>query len=235
MKIIRFREQAVAAVIVLSISISAIAQKAGSSVIEEKNVRAAMQFLAGDAMQGRGSGTMFERIAAEYIGSQFMQFGLEPAGEVGWDGKPTFVQTVTNTRNTFDAAPTLKYGSTTIEHGKDMLVLRATGASASGTLQKIGMNDKPAAGAAVFVRLPADAPANPIQGLMGLVTAGASVVIVEETAQYRANWTNMAGRRISFTSAPKPSALVVVSKDAATAISAMVGAYSANTRSTPSP
>ncbi|MBK7393019.1 MAG: M20/M25/M40 family metallo-hydrolase [Chloracidobacterium sp.] len=53
-----------------------------------------MNFLAGDAMQGRGSGTMFERIAAEYIGSQFMQFGLEPAGEMGPDGKQTYVQTV---------------------------------------------------------------------------------------------------------------------------------------------
>ena len=67
---------------------------AGSSV-NERGVRAQMQFLAGDALQGRGSGTLFERIAAEYIGSQFMQFGLEPAGEMGPDGKPTFVQTVT--------------------------------------------------------------------------------------------------------------------------------------------
>lgn len=221
MKITRFRNHAVTALIVLSLSISTIAQKSGTSVIDEKNVRSAIQFLAGDAMQGRGSGTIFERITAEYIGSQFMQFGLEPAGEAGWDGKPTFVQTVTNTRNSFDGSPMLKYGSTTIEHGKDMLVLRATGATASGTLQKIGMNDKPAAGSAVFVRLPADAPANATQGLMGMVTAGASLVLVEETAQYRTNWSNMAGRRISFTSTPKASAVIVVSKDAAAAISAM--------------
>lgn len=60
----------------------------------ERNVRAGMQFLAGDALQGRGSGTIFERIAAEYIGSQFMQFGLEPAGETDAAGSRTFVQTV---------------------------------------------------------------------------------------------------------------------------------------------
>ena len=53
-----------------------------------------MYFLASAAMQGRGSGTGYERIAAEYIGSQFMQFGLEPAGDAGFDGKPTYVQTV---------------------------------------------------------------------------------------------------------------------------------------------
>ncbi|MBV9215113.1 MAG: M20/M25/M40 family metallo-hydrolase [Acidobacteria bacterium] len=53
-----------------------------------------MYFLASDAMQGRGSATGYERIAAEYIGSQFMQFGLEPAGQPGFDGKPTYVQAV---------------------------------------------------------------------------------------------------------------------------------------------
>ena len=79
------------AVVVLAVSIGGFAQKA---VIDEKNVRAEMDFLASDAMQGRGSGTIFERVAAEYIGSQFMQFGLEPAGENGPDGKPTYVQTV---------------------------------------------------------------------------------------------------------------------------------------------
>jgi Zn-dependent M28 family amino/carboxypeptidase len=72
-----------------------LAQSSGKSRIKETNVRAEMNFLAGDAMQGRGSGTIFERIAAEYVGSQFMQFGIEPAGETGPDGKQTYVQTVT--------------------------------------------------------------------------------------------------------------------------------------------
>lgn len=75
-------------------TILSFAQPGGKSRIDEKNVRAEMGFLASDAMQGRGSGTIFERVAAEYIGSQFMQFGLEPAGEPGWEGKPTYVQTV---------------------------------------------------------------------------------------------------------------------------------------------
>ena len=217
---IRPNARVLAAIFVLSISIPAIAQKTQS--IEEKNVRAQMQFLAGDAMQGRGSGTMFERIAAEYIGSQFMQFGLEPAGEAGWDGKPTFVQTVTNTRSTFEGNPTLKFGSSVAEHGKEMVVLRASGGSISGTLQKLGPNDKPAAGSAVFVRLPADAPQNAMQGLTAMLTAGASMVLVEETPQYRANWANFGSRKVSFTSSSaKPTAVIAISKDAAAAISAL--------------
>ncbi|MBK8466766.1 MAG: M20/M25/M40 family metallo-hydrolase [Chloracidobacterium sp.] len=62
-----------------------------------------MNFLAGDAMQGRQSGTVFEWIAAEYIGSQFMQFGLEPAGDKDASGKETFVQAVVKPRQTWNA------------------------------------------------------------------------------------------------------------------------------------
>ncbi len=74
--------------IVLFIACPVVAQ------IKEQNVRAELGFLAGDAMQGRGSGTTYERIAAEYIGSQFLQFGLEPAGDTDSAGNKTFVQRV---------------------------------------------------------------------------------------------------------------------------------------------
>ncbi len=194
----------------------------GKSTIDEKNVRAAMQFLASDAMQGRGSGTLFERITAEYVGSQFMQFGLEPAGEAGWDGKPTFVQTVTIARNSFDAPPTLRFGSTTVDHGKEMLVLRANSSSISGGLQKLELGGKPTAGSVVFVKLTANAPANPMQALSAMITAGASMVIIEETPQYRSNWANIAGRRLGFTTSnAKPSAVVVVSKATAESLAGM--------------
>ena len=62
--------------------------------ILERNIRAELSFLASDAMQGRGSGTGYERIAAEYIGSQFRQFGLEPGGDADGSGNKGFVQRV---------------------------------------------------------------------------------------------------------------------------------------------
>jgi hypothetical protein len=58
-------------------------------------------------MQGRGSGTPFERIAAEYIGSQFHQFGLEPAGDTDSTGRKGFVQHVSLSSAKFTGAPTL--------------------------------------------------------------------------------------------------------------------------------
>jgi hypothetical protein len=182
-----------------------------------------MQFLAGDAMQGRGSGTVFERIAAEYIGSQFMQFGLEPAGEQGYDGKPSYVQSVSITRNSFSGSPFLKFGSTTLEHGKQMLVLRASTDNISGKLQKLAPGAKPDAGSAVLLTIPAGSTVNVNQAGQAMITAGASMVIVGATPQYRAGWAAQAGRRISYTvtSTPaRPAVTVMVDTATATALAA---------------
>ncbi len=209
------------AVLLIGSNFIGLAQAGGKSRVDERNVRAAMQFLASDAMQGRGSGTLFERITAEYVGSQFMQFGLEPAGELGWDGKPTFVQTVTIERATYDANPTVKFGSTILEHGKEMLVIRTNNAAIQGKLQKLNAGEKPEAGAVVFFKNSTSA-GNLNQATQPFFAAGASIVIVEETPQYRNGWTNFGSRKPGFTvSSAKPAATVMVSKDAAAAISAL--------------
>src|SRR5437868_5000467 len=46
-------------------------------------IRAHMDFLASDALRGRGSGTQDEWIAATYVASQLEQYGVEPAGDGG--------------------------------------------------------------------------------------------------------------------------------------------------------
>ena len=72
----------------------------------ERNIRAELGFLASDAMQGRGSGSGYERLAAEYIGSQFRQFGLEPGGDKDGTGQQSFVQRATLSTSKFTEAPT---------------------------------------------------------------------------------------------------------------------------------
>lgn len=47
------------------------------------HIRGEMEFLASDALQGRGSGTHDELLAATYIASQLRQIGIEPAGDNG--------------------------------------------------------------------------------------------------------------------------------------------------------
>src|SRR5215207_6403165 len=95
---LNLRKSALGLFLSFALAFSVVAQT--KSPILEQNVRAQMNFLASDAMQGRGIGTNYERIAAEYIGSQFRQFGLEPAGDADSAGNKSFVQRVA-----LDAAP----------------------------------------------------------------------------------------------------------------------------------
>src|SRR5277367_6782802 len=46
-------------------------------------IHADMSFLASDELQGRGSGTRDEHLAALYAASLFAGFGLEPGGDQG--------------------------------------------------------------------------------------------------------------------------------------------------------
>lgn len=212
--------RAAVAAVIFTVSAVAFAQK--PSAISEKNVRAEMQFLAGDAMQGRGSGTGYERIAAEYIGSQFMQFGLEPAGENGWDGNPGYVQTVTITRNTFAEPPTFKFGDRVLTHGKELIVLRANTASASGGAQLVERGAAPRGGATVILRAKeGEDQRAAMSAAQAMLTAGATIVLIEETPQMRANWAAMAARMPGFTATnAKPAVVAVISTAAADELAA---------------
>ena len=205
-----------AATILLSISLG-LAQPAIKYAVKERNVRAELNFLASDAMQGRGSGTQFERITAEYVGSQFAQFGLEPAGENGWEGKPSFVQTVNIARRTFAEKPTVKCGSRTFEHGGEMVVLRTNTNAATAEFQAVAAGTRPKTGAAVLVRAKDGVDQRAAMlAAQNLASAGASIVFLEETPQWRAGWTNFASRLPSFTSTSARAAItIIVSTDAA--------------------
>ena len=193
--------------------------------VEERNVRAQMEFLASDALQGRGSGTPFELLAGKYIASQLQQFGVEPAGDAG-----TYIQTVNITRTALTAAPKLSYtaggAAVALEHGKEMVAMRLADAEIRGPLQKIaGAGDKPRAGAVVFVRTSeSDTPQSVNQRLAPFFAAGVRAVVVEETAPWRAQWENVASRRLAFTkieglnSAASAYNLIVVSRAAAAAL-----------------
>jgi len=84
----------VALIVIFSFLVAFPVPAQSKAPIKDQNIRAELGFLASDAMQGRGSGTIYERIAAEYIGSQFRQFGLEPGGDTDTDGTKTYVQRV---------------------------------------------------------------------------------------------------------------------------------------------
>ena len=157
-------------------------------IVQPEWVRAHEEFLASDALAGRGSGTRDEWIAATYIGSELREFGVEPAG----DG--SYVQKVELEQEVLTAPPSLKVvaGNTenVFEFGKDFRVFRLSGQSLSGPLQKIDMEKQAAPpeikkGAIVLVTLPADPAAHrtAFRQALQFIRSGAAALLIPEPAQ----------------------------------------------------
>ena len=83
-----------------------------------RRVRADVEFLASDSLEGRDTGSKGYAIAADYVASQFRAIGLEPAGEKG-----SWFQQVPFRRASFDKPPTLTLTvggkRIALEQGKD--------------------------------------------------------------------------------------------------------------------
>jgi hypothetical protein len=67
-----------------------------------RRVRADVEFLAQDGLEGRDTGSKGYAIAAQYVASQFRAIGLEPAGEIGG-----WFQQVPFRRSSYEKPPTL--------------------------------------------------------------------------------------------------------------------------------
>ena len=163
---------------------------AAPTPIRERDIRAELGFLASDALQGRGSGTNNERLAAEYIGSQFRQFGLEPGGDADAAGHKDFVQRALLESSRFSAPPSLTVisgaNTQTWQFGKDFLVqfLRAT--KITGNLQVIDAAGTPAKGAlVVFKSLNSSDPQKRQETIMKAYSAGAVAAVVLESENNR--------------------------------------------------
>ncbi|HEY9404732.1 MAG TPA: M20/M25/M40 family metallo-hydrolase [Pyrinomonadaceae bacterium] len=191
----------------------------------ERNVRAHMEFLASDAMQGRGSGTQFELLAGHYIASQLRQYGIEPAGDAGAaGGQKSFIQTVALTRQAFADAPALIFNAAggvekRLVHGREMLATRITAAQLKGALQKLRAGERPASGAFVLMTQGEGSDARQLYSeAAAMGRQGAAAVIVAENAALRRNWAAMAARLPELPrlagSADGATSMIVLSTDA---------------------
>jgi Zn-dependent M28 family amino/carboxypeptidase len=171
--------------------ISTAQTKKSTSVISEENIRAELGFLASDALQGRASGTNYERIAAEYIGSQFRQFGLEPGGDRDGSGQKGFVQRVPLNGVRFKTAPTLTISSGSdlkiFTFGKDFLVSFLRSSNISGDLQLIDADGTPAKSAVALIKIPEEIDSQKRQDIIRKARAAqaAAVLLIETDANKR--------------------------------------------------
>ena len=84
-------------------------------------IRAHEEFLASDALAGRGSATRDEQIAATYVGSEFEAYGLQLA-----PGMTTYLQTAEVFAPELDGRAVLQAGSLKVEEGKGLRLLSSS-------------------------------------------------------------------------------------------------------------
>jgi hypothetical protein len=142
-----------------------------------------MTFLASDALNGRGSGTRDEWIAASYLGAQMQEWGLEPLGDNGG-----FVQQIAIERPEVASPPILSAGGKTYTHGKEIRVVALTTPRVSAPLQiySEGVEIKPGA----VVMIPANlmpGPGSRGQGsaTMSAISTAAAVLTMENAGMPR--------------------------------------------------
>jgi hypothetical protein len=92
-------------ILCLSLALSAQQKPAPPKQVHDpamaRQIRAELEFLASDAMQGRGSGTHDELLAAVYLASQLREIGIAPAGDNGG-----YIQDVATQRTSRDGSTT---------------------------------------------------------------------------------------------------------------------------------
>jgi hypothetical protein len=158
-------------------------------------VRAHMEFLASDALRGRGSGTADELIAATYAASQLREYGIAPAGDQ--DG---YIQRAVLQQPKLTAPPQLTFTQPGAAeqamwtYGKEFTVLRLSKAQFSGPLHviEVDQDDAQMSGAVVLIR-GTDRRKLRTKAL-SLGSAGAVAVILIASPEHAAQFQQKAGQ-----------------------------------------
>jgi len=161
-----------------------------------------MEFLASDALRGRGSGTPDELVAATYVASQLRQYGIQPAGDSG-----TFIQHGVVIRQKPSAPPQLRFiapgtstpGTSTPSvlwtHGREMLAVQITSSKFRGPLRQVdsenGANALPdLKGAVAFI---SGNEEDKVQGaIQASLEAGAIAVLAPASTDRLKHWDERA-------------------------------------------
>lgn len=134
-----------------------------------------MNFLAGEELQGRGSATRDEAIAAAYVAAQFRLAGLTPAP--GMDG---YLQRAPVTMTTPSGAARLTVGGITLEQGADFAVLTGGLNAASGAITVAAdPADLPASAEVLMISPPEGPGVRAVFG--GAMRSGAGLILLRRT------------------------------------------------------
>ena len=143
-------------------------------------VRAHEEFLASDAMAGRGSATRDEELAATYVASEMMGYGLKPA-----PGLASYLQSAEVVIPVLDGHATLRFGATELQEGEDFVLLNSSGGDTEGALVRVSVDEVAKAtmakhAAVLITGVPAKGGV--LQLVSPLARAGAGMVLVADDA-----------------------------------------------------
>lgn len=151
-------------------------------------VRAHEEFLASDALRGRGSATPDELTAATYIAAQLRQYGIDPGGDDGG-----YIQRATVVRQKFSGPPHLQI-KTKVEpiiwtYGKEFVVYFLSQTQFSGPLRKVDSDKaEPQVDSGSVVLILGTNPGKIRQAAISMASGGAAGVLVPATEQASARF-----------------------------------------------
>lgn len=159
-------------------------------------IRAHEEFLASDALNGRGSATHDELVAATYIASELRQYGVEPAGQEGYLSRVPLV------RRKVEKTPRLRFHANGDrigwKHGSQMLALSAESGEVRGVLHKLEVTAEttPAVEANQFylLNVKTEKDFTAYDAAKKWLRAGANAVLIRESARFREYWKKTAER-----------------------------------------
>ncbi|MFZ0794204.1 MAG: hypothetical protein WAM65_10555, partial [Candidatus Korobacteraceae bacterium] len=162
-------------------------------------IRGNLEYLAGPALNGRGSGTIDEYHAAQYIAGKLKAYGLTPAAENGG-----FIQAGTIKARAVTTAPVLTYDAgqpVSWKHGNEFAAFQFPQPDIAAPLQKLDLNDAQIspksvkAGAAVLLKLKPGAGVQDMQSVAGLFLGSkAALILVAEPEGGETRFQQLASR-----------------------------------------
>ncbi len=177
------RKLAVAAVALVLFQTFASAQTTWT--VRPEWVRAHEEFLASDVMAGRGSATRDEEIAATYVASEFLGYGLKTA-----PGMSSYLQSAEVESPVLDGHASLTVGSLTLHEGADFHLLTSTGRDATGPLQH---DPAQARGAVLLLGVP-PAGSSSMQLAQRARRSGAALLVAVDDASAQQASAQMGGK-----------------------------------------
>jgi peptidase M28-like protein len=186
-----------------------------------------MNYLAGPALHGRGSGTEDEHKAAEFIAAKLKSYGLQPAA-----GDGQYIQVGTLRSREVVGNPTLTVETKgegnqkplVLTHRKEIVMSGLSQGQLTAPLQKIDLDDPKASdndiakGAALLVRLKAGTSMEDARKLLEPYRSGNAAMVVVASSAYAARMFEMLAKepprtpQLMGSEEPKPRALLVLAK-----------------------